>query len=45
MHTALPLLAEAVATIVKQSANSHFKQQSRDILNVLKHMQVIDSDI
>ena len=42
MHTAIPLLAKAVATIVKQSTNSHFKRQSRDILNVTNEAHASD---
>ena len=34
MHTALPLLADAVGSIVRHSTNDHFKQKCRDILKV-----------
>ena len=34
MRTALPQLAEAVASIIRQSSNSQFKQKCRDTLKV-----------
>ena len=34
MHTAFPLVADAVSSIIKSSKNHHFQEECMDILKV-----------